>query len=762
MPSATDWYNLFNTQTTAINSLAAKIAALQSDLTGIRTAVKSANDPNAATLVQALGSIPAQLAYQLNAVKVAIEELPHGTAGGGGSVSIDLAPLVQQLGQLQLQVKHDLETISSGMADVALLLSTEGADSAILAIKDSIATQTQALTQIATLIASGAGAGGGMDLGPLVEALSSALGSGGRTLADLIVELLSPASAEAAELDPSQLTALGQFFQEHRLAAKAQREAYGEHSFASITDGAKALLAKIIAGGADAAQTVMEPLGILFEGITTAGVQQILDGMAADFADQAKSPRDRALGALTRAYKLGQQAHFLASAVEAFHPLHEFGLSNAAAAITDLSGFAPISQAVFRAYLDTSIAIPNRQQTNAIFTPEIPNVNVLSDFVRRRTIKEEEYKVGLRFHGFNEGWAARFVDTVWRDPTIRDLALALEDTTTPLDWLRERVKKAGYDDVDAERLTAALIQRSNKGVRDRVRSAAVSAYAEGTIDRDELDATLHQLQMTDTQRAMELVAADLQRRRDAVKDALATYRKQYVNDVIDEADYRLAITALGVDPSRIDGIVADANAAKAPKIAAEEERQIKQAIRQVQTELVPRIRKLFELGQVSADTYRQTLIDAGISEQVATQAVSLDAARLRAVENQRAAGEVQAAVDQATNDRRDLLVAQFRAEQLTESQLRQALLDTGLPADLTDTIVSRERVRAKSGLSDLQRALYVEQYQKGVIDDLGLRSQLTSIGLTAEEVNATVALERTKRLATPKPLPQASPTTPPR
>jgi protein-disulfide isomerase len=313
--------------------------------------------------------------------------------------------------------------------------------------------------------------------------------------------------------------------------------------------------------------------------------------------------------------------------------------------------------------------------------------------VRRRTLATPEYDEWLSWHGIKERHRDLMIETVWRDPTIRDLALALEDTTTDRDWLRDRVRTAGYQDVDAERLTDALTQRATKSVRERVRASAVGAYAQGVLSADEFDGVLTSLGFSAAQLGFERQSADLQRRRDVVNDALATYRRQYVNDVIEEADYRLAITALGVDPERIDLIVADANAARAPQIAAEEDRQVKAAIREVQTQLVPRVRRLFDLGLISEQTYRDTLTQAGVGEQVAAQAVSLDAARVRAVISQRAAAEVARAVELVADERRDLYVEMFRKGLVTESQLRQALLDTGLARDLAELIVAREVVR---------------------------------------------------------------------
>jgi SOS response regulatory protein OraA/RecX len=693
MATAEEWYNAVVAEKNAVQQMAGQIAAIASDIDTIRASVATlaggGTGGGGTTTSVNLGSIP----KSLEDLNVAITSIANGLRFPTGLL---YRQIEAHLGAQQDLVGSPDPVTGQGVSAIASNFRqlTENSQSLVDLLDP---TNRHGLAQpLLEAITAGGGAGGGggvVNLDQLIKYLGEVFSGVDPTVGDAVSKFLAGLgdlfvpSAEAAELPPAgtKLTPT-QFFE-------AVRQGLLDATHSTWIASARGVMNEVTAVGAEVADVALAPLGALFESITTAGVRQIIDGLSADALDPTKSVRDRAMSALTRAYKLGQEAHFLAAAVEACHPLHEFGLSNAAAAITDLAGFMPISQAVFRPHLEATVTRPMRWQTNAQFRPEIANVNALNDFVRRRTMSEDELRDALPLHGFDDETCDRYVETVWRDPTIRDLALSLEDTTVDLDWLRDRVRTAGYEDADADRLTAALIQRSTRGIRDRVRSAAVSAYADGTTTRDELEATLDTLGLTAAARALELVTADLQRRRDLVRDGLATYRKEYVNDVIDESDYRLAITALGVDPERVDLIVADANATRAPKVAAEEDQQIKAAIREVQTQLVPKIRRLFELGQVSAETYRQTLIDAGISEQVASQAVSLDAARVRAVTNQHAAGDVQAAIDAVIQARRDLLTDLYRKDGIAERDYRQGLLDSGLARDLVDVMVARENVR---------------------------------------------------------------------
>jgi hypothetical protein len=335
----------------------------------------------------------------------------------------------------------------------------------------------------------------------------------------------------------------------------------------------------------------------------------------------------RATALLQTAHRLGLAAHTIGAAAEAFTPLKALGFTQAAAAIGDLAGFKPISAKVAESFVDGAITRPMHYWGNAQFMPEFMPPRDLIEMVHKREIDLPTYNGMLQYHGFNDADRALYERTVWRDPAVRDLALALQDATTDYEWILERVLKMGYSDEDAPRIATALFQRTQASSRGKVVSAAAAAFSDGYTDEGSFRSTLGDLGLRPETIELEVSAARLRELSDYVAQAVATYKKQYLNGVIDSGAFILALAGLGVNNDRAYLILADADAQRFPKIQAEEEAAVKEEMAAIRSYLVPRYRALFLDDFVTADEYLDTLILSGLDPQLAGQVVNLDALR---------------------------------------------------------------------------------------------------------------------------------------
>jgi len=372
------------------------------------------------------------------------------------------------------------------------------------------------------------------------------------------------------------------------------------------------------------AQSIAHVLERPFEAIMTEALAEFRTTLTAGGPADPLTAPDRAVNLLLVAHKFGLAAHGIAAAAEMITPLKALGFKEAAAALVDLAGFRPISQAVAQSFIGGSITRPMHYWANAYFMPEIPALRDLQLFVQRRLMDIPTYRGMLQLHGMRPQDQDLFEGAVYREATIRDLALALQDTTTDLNWLTESVKKAGYSDDDADRLARSLQQRAQTSARTRVITSATTLYQNGLLTDEDLTATLKGLQLPDDQIALEIQAARFKQLQDAATDAQATYKKQFINGVIDEGDYRLALSALGLSPGRAAVIVADVIAQKTPKIQREAEAAVKEAEAAIRTNLLPRYKQLYLNNQVTRQQYIDTLTAAGVTPEMAAQIVSLD------------------------------------------------------------------------------------------------------------------------------------------
>jgi hypothetical protein len=345
-------------------------------------------------------------------------------------------------------------------------------------------------------------------------------------------------------------------------------------------------------------------------------------------ADPNTAP-ERAAHLLATAHRLGLAAHTIAAAAEAFTPLKALGFKEAAAAIGDLAGFKPISAKVAESFVTGAITRPMHYWGNAQFMPEMIPPNDLIEMVRKREMDLPTYNGILQFHGFRNEDRVLYEKTVWKEPTVRDLALALQDSTVDYAWILERVLRMGYNDEDAPRISRALFQRSQSSSRGKVISAATSAFANGEMSEDVLRGELSDLALQPETIELEIRAARLKEISDYTAQAISTYKKQYMAGVIDYGNFVLVLSSLGLNPDRVYLIAADADAQRLPKIQREEEAAVRDKMSEIRTNLVPRYRALFLLGAVTATQYEATLVAAGLDPQLAGQIVALDILRKR-------------------------------------------------------------------------------------------------------------------------------------
>ena len=473
----------------------------------------------------------------------------------------------------------------------------------------------------------------------------------------------------------------------------------------------------------------------------------------------------QATRALMQAYRYGRAAQLLGAACEAFSPLKSLGFGQMAAVLVDLSQFKPLVEAVSRPRIAAAIARPLRWAANADHRPEIPPPQDLERWVQKRRLDVESYAGLLAYHGYTEEHIDAYAATVYRDFTIRDLALTLDDVQVNEAWLAPRVRTIGYNDVDADQITGALLQRARRGPRGRVMSAAAAAAADGLMPLAEYEGILRALGRRDDVVALELQAAQLRERADYQRQAVATYRRQYVNDVIGRGDYQVALSALGIPPARLELELADADAARFPRVQAAEEAALKDVMTQVRAQLVPRYRALFQMGAISGEEYQRTLEQAGIAPGLAAQAVSLDAAKLRAQAIKTGNVDAERALDRLLLERQQLAIVQFRKGIIDAGGLRAGLVAAGLTGERADVVVAREQAlrlpavrsvippppaAADAIAQGFRRRTAVEEYRRGRIDEDTLYDELIAAGRTPEQATAEVDYEYARR---PEPQP---------
>ena len=521
--------------------------------------------------------------------------------------------------------------------------------------------------------------------------------------------------------------------------------------------------AKIIEGLGSYSDLALKAGGLIV-GIVEAPMRELVKSAHLDLVDNLKihapakieAPIEAATSTIMLGHKYGLMAHGLAAAAEMISPLKALGMSEMAAYFADLAGFKPIAQAVAGSLIGGAITRPMRWWGNAVFTPEIPSRGDLETLVQKRVIDEQTMMGYLAYHGFPRDIADYFVQTVWRDPSVRDLALAMEDTTVDPSWLLPRIMRTGYSDEDAEQISRSLMQRSVKSTRNKVIGAAYAATSTGSITIDDYRTILDGLGLRPEAVDLELQAARIASHNDYTKDAISTYRRQYVNSVIDESSFSVALYALGISPERVRLILMDASAQIAPRIAREEAAQIEDTIREVQRYLIPLYRDLLDMGLINDDAFIDALVSAGISEQVASQAAMLERMKREAIAVRTKNKLAERELSKLYDEREEMYVEMYRREQIDAGALAGALAALGIGGQRVAAIVETERIKrippisrpprppsdaAERYIRDLAIQTLIAAFRTGKITEGVLKEGLKQQQLSAEEADAIVQLE---------------------
>ncbi len=723
MPSIQEWFNLYAGIRDNVGGLKAALEGAQSALNNIQT-----------RLANLQGDQITNLTGDLDVVRADLSAIRDRLKGTGDLTDLSLA---NQITKLAHWVEH---SIAPNLAAIADEFNTPDAT-----FSERINLRLQEIAQ--TSISPDTPLNKAMSA--LELAMTELTVEGSPSILDSLREVVLSIHGKDANL---------------RDWLKASTAQSSESAIGEIANKGQRFIQDKLQAAVDTIRPALSILLAPFNAVLNTALNEYTKTFESRKPASPANARSLVTSAIESAYKFGQTAHFIAVAAEMFQPLKQLGFPQLAAALGDLAGFKEISGTLSRSLIGASMTRPLRWWGNDTFSPEILPVRDLIELVEKREIGVGHFARVLFQHGYDHDDVDLLTKAVWREPSIRDLALSIEDATVDEAWLFRRVQRAGYEDADAERLTAALGQRAIKSTRAALIGAARATVTDGILDADSYRAILGSLSLRPDVIAMEIRTAELNARRDYVNAAIATYKRQYNNDVISRSDCALALTALGVTQDRVELILLDADASRAPKIAQDEAAQGREAIREIQRELVPRYRRLYELGVVSDETYQDILESAGISPGVAAVAVILDRQKRQIITQKATATAFEREVASLVSETERALRLQFEKGLIDAEHLEASLLDLGISPDRARVIVQQERARlapppgrvieapdeAKDRiLRDLALQTALNDFRRGRLEVVDLFDELIRLGMDEDEAIARVNLEISRLQGTP-------------
>lgn len=111
--------------------------------------------------------------------------------------------------------------------------------------------------------------------------------------------------------------------------------------------------------------------------------------------------------------------------------------------------------------------------------------------------------------------------------------------------VQAELKRLGYDDTGASTKFEADHLRAQRPFQDELRSAVITAYADGHILRDEMAGIINSMPLSEDEKALALLAADYKKKVPNKTLTLAQLESAFEQGIIDLAGFTDALTKLG-------------------------------------------------------------------------------------------------------------------------------------------------------------------------------------------------------------------------
>jgi hypothetical protein len=206
---------------------------------------------------------------------------------------------------------------------------------------------------------------------------------------------------------------------------------------------------------------------------------------------------------------------------ELVHPLKQVGLNQLSAIMYDLGGFGRVAGALTYEMADASYLAPLGYILNQTFRPRIPSTILADQMLFEGHITDAEWRDIYQKHGWKDSYIDAWARTVWREPSQRVLLNLLADPDMPEDWIRRKLKETGLRGEDQDALIAYGRRLALSDERKALITQAETDYVDGVIDEAQFRADLGALKLStaeiDLRAEKCLLIRDRKARREALK-----------------------------------------------------------------------------------------------------------------------------------------------------------------------------------------------------------------------------------------------------
>lgn len=323
----------------------------------------------------------------------------------------------------------------------------------------------------------------------------------------------------------------------------------------------------------------------------------------------------------------GIAAHGLSVGFEAISPLKSLGFHQMTAMIAQLGSFGPVAAATLGQVQYSALRVPMSYYVNKVTRSRLPDDRLLQIMAVKPDITEAEFRHYMPYHGYSDFWIQKIWETMFSEPRYFELKMLSEDEAATTEWLKKKVRRAGYTPEDTEVFVSSMIKAAVKTQRQDYYKTALNLFKEGYIERGHLNKVLDELELRPEASVFAVKGAELMYLLDTINDEIKFWTDSYLKDLVTEEELELQLSLLGVNRWRVDLKVRLARVRKYKKPAQTEAKELASVMNKARSKYTQGYVTLYRNDRIDIETLYIYLVEIGIEPAVAEATCFLEEAR---------------------------------------------------------------------------------------------------------------------------------------
>lgn len=251
---------------------------------------------------------------------------------------------------------------------------------------------------------------------------------------------------------------------------------------------------------------------------------------------------------------------------ELLHPLKQLGLGNVSAILFDFIGYSNITKAFMDSLVTNTYQMPLRYYFNDLARPILPSSGELTSLYGEYALSRDQYYDLMRFHGLPDQWINRMEELADQPLGMFSLVRMVRAGLWDAELYERELQNASVNPKTIPGIMSYLELEKSYGLKPIMQTTPIRRFRLGLTSPTDLRQELALLGFSPDQVARVQIGAELEYQTDLVQDYIEINVGAYSRDLINEAELRTRLIALGLGGVKTGAIVERERIRKYPTV----------------------------------------------------------------------------------------------------------------------------------------------------------------------------------------------------